>query len=204
MAKKSTSKLFPEDTPVTEPTSVETDSVEEKEEEAKVIQMPEKESTDDDIQDIDLSFLKKKRFRINGDNSKILELNPTDMSITIRLSEAYPRLNKLMDDAIKRIGAVDMDSDDIDNAFETAANILKDIDSKMRDEIDYIFDSNVSEICAPDGSMWDPVEGAFRYEHIIERLSALYETNLNKEFAAMKRKVEGRANKYATMKKYHR
>ena len=187
MAKKSTSKLFSnEDTATDE----------------GVIQMPET-SADNDIQDIDLSFLKKKRFRINGDNSKILELNPTDMSITIRLNEAYPRLNKLMDDAIKRISDVNIDSEEED-PLQKAAEVLKGIDTKMRDEIDYIFDSNVSEVCASDGSMWDPVEGAFRYEHIIERLSSLYETNLNREFNAMKKKVENRANKYATVKKYHR
>jgi len=185
--KKPTSKLFQDET---EKKEVKTKA------EVKETQV------DDGIVDVDLSPLKKKRFRINGDNSKILELNPTDMGIAIRLSEAYPQLNKLMDDVSEKISTIGEGEDE--DTFMRLSEVLKDIDQQMREKIDYIFDANVSEICASEGSMWDPIEGQFRYEHIIEKLSALYETNLNKEFMAMKRRVEGNASKYATVKKYHK
>ena len=60
------------------------------EEQTEVIDTPASEP--EDIQDIDLSAIKKKRFRINGDSSKILELNTSDLSISSRLSAAYERL----------------------------------------------------------------------------------------------------------------
>ena len=204
MARKSTSKLFPD---------TETETKEIVNTETKELDVPKDVSVnklvdakhESDVEDLDLSFLKRKRFRINGDDDKILELNPTDMSITIRLNESYPKLNRLMDEAVKRISEISTkNGDDFEAQLRDAAETLKDIDKKMRDEIDYLFDANVSEVCAPDGSMWDPVEGAFRYEHIIERLSALYEHNIDREFEAMKRKVENRATKYATVKKYHK
>lgn len=204
MARKSTSKLFPD---------TETETKEIVNTETKELDVPKDVTVkklvdakhESDVEDLDLSFLKRKRFRINGDDDKILELNPTDMSITIRLNESYPKLNRLMDEAVKRISEISTkNGDDFEAQLRDAAETLKDIDKKMRDEIDYLFDANVSEVCAPDGSMWDPVEGAFRYEHIIERLSALYEHNIDREFEAMKRKVENRATKYATVKKYHK
>jgi len=204
MARKSTSKLFPD---------TETETKEIVNTETKELDVPKDVPVEklvdakheSDVEDLDLSFLKRKRFRINGDDDKILELNPTDMSITIRLNESYPKLNRLMDEAVKRISEISTkNGDDFEAQLRDAAETLKDIDKKMRDEIDYLFDANVSEVCAPDGSMWDPVEGAFRYEHIIERLSALYEHNIDREFEAMKRKVENRATKYATVKKYHK
>ena len=46
--------------------------------EEKVVNLP---AQDDDIQDLNLSAIKKKRFRINGDSNKILELNTSDLSI---------------------------------------------------------------------------------------------------------------------------
>ena len=61
---------------------------------------------EDDIQDIRIEGAKRKKFRINGDNNKILELNTNDIGVSYRLTEAYSRLNKLMDkvqDALKDI-----------------------------------------------------------------------------------------------------
>ena len=78
---------------------------------------------------------------------------------------------------------------------------IQDIDDKMREEIDFIFDAPVSKVCADGGSMYDPFEGMFRFEHIIDALSKLYETNLNSEFSKMKRRVSAKTSKYT--KKYH-
>ena len=38
----------------------------------------------------------------------------------------------------------------------------------MRELIDFIFQANVSSVCADDGTMADPLNGQFRFEHIIE------------------------------------
>ena len=51
------------------------------------------------VVDIELGSLRKQRFRINGDNNRILELNTSDMGIITRLSELYPKLQELADKA---------------------------------------------------------------------------------------------------------
>ena len=48
-----------------------------------------------DIVDLDLSAIRKKRFRVDGDDSKILELNTSDLNILPRLKESYPKLQEL-------------------------------------------------------------------------------------------------------------
>ena len=193
MARKSTSKLFEEEvkTEITEE-NVNAPVTEEEKVETKV------ETPADDIQDIDLSVIQKKRFRINGDNSKILELNTSDMRIASRLKESYPRLNTLMDEVADEFNNIPDDVDDEETLTKVADAVDK-IDGKMREEIDYIFDANVSEVCGSDGSMWDPIDGMFRYEHIIDKLAKLYENNLDKEFADMKRRVETKAGKYVKL-----
>lgn len=151
----------------------------------------------EDVQDIDLTSIQKKRFRINGDNDKILELNTSDLNIVARLGESYPKLNKFMDEVQSKLDELP-DASTIENEedFKKFSDLLKELDNKMRTEVDYIFDAPVSEVCASDGNMWDPIDGAFRYEHILEKLSKLYENNFNEEFARMKAKVNMKTQKY--------
>ena len=85
--------------------------------------------------------------------------------------------------------------------LSSAAAKLTEIDTQMRDAIDYIFQSNVSEVCGSEGSMYDPIDGVFRYEHIIETLAKLYETNLDSEFKKMQDRLKKRTAKYTKSRK---
>lgn len=156
-----------------------------------------------DIQDINLSVIRKKRFRIDGDDSRILELNTSDLNILARLKDAYPKLIAIADNAFKDLPQVDT-SEEVDfiNSTETAELIdsLKKADSEMRELVDYIFDSNVSEVCAPSGSMYDPINGQFRFEHIITVLAQLYETDVEKEMNAVAARVKKHTAKYSKRK----
>lgn len=159
-----------------------------------------KEEVEEKIQDLDLSITKKTKFRINGDNKYIIELDTSDLSITSRLSEAYPKLLSYVKDAEKQINAIGDDEEaDSLTQFTTA---LKDIDDKMRGLIDYIFDSDVSSKVAPTGTMYDPYDGDFRFEIILTKLIGLYSNNLNEQFDKMKKKVSKHTDKYT--KKYHK
>ena len=205
---KSTSKLFESETP-TEMNEDALNLPEEVKEEVKeeVIPAEKTEVVDtplfnDDIQDIDLSVIRKKRFRINGDNNKILELNTSDLNIISRLTKAYERLQKDMEEVGNVLSKLPDDDSEITEAGEKELEEqLATIDASMKKEIDFIFDAPVSEVCSDGGSMYDPFEGSFRYEHIIEAILKLYERNLDKEFNKMKKRVSTKTSKYT--KKYH-
>lgn len=153
-----------------------------------------------DVTDISLSVVRKKRFRIDGDDSRIIELNTSDLNILARLKEAYPKLVALAEGAFKNLPEVDGTAEDYnfatDEATATLVDTLTEADKKMRELIDYIFDSNVSELCAPSGSMYDPINGAFRFEHIINTLSALYEADISSEMGTIARRVKKHTDKY--------
>lgn len=206
---RSTSKLFQSEE--TKPMKEDAMNIpEEVKEEAKEEVIPAEKTevvetppvTTDDIQDIDLSIIQKKRFRINGDNNKILELNTSDLNILSRLTDAYERLQKYMEEVGKVLSSLPDDGDELTEASEKAiSKQLNDIDQNMKKEVDYIFNAPVSAICSDGGSMYDPFDGAFRYEHIIEAILRLYERNLDKEFNKMKKRVSTKTSKYT--KKYH-
>lgn len=142
------------------------------------------------IVDIDLSITRKKRFRIDGDDNRIIELNTSDMTILNRLDEADKQLRELADKAT--FGMSETGEDD-------NADVVKELlatDKQMRDIIDYLFDAPVSDVCAPDGSMYDPFNGKYRFEHIMETLFTLYEKNITEEIKKMRRNVQKHTDKY--------
>ena len=141
------------------------------------------------IIDIDLSVTRKKRFRIDGDDSRIIELNTSDMTILSRLDECERRLKALAESANTDLtGEDDSDVDVVTRLLAT--------DKEMRDIIDYLFDSPVADICAPDGSMYDPFNGKYRFEHILETLFTLYEQNISDEIKKMRKNVRKHTDKY--------
>lgn len=158
-----------------------------------------KKNQDQDVVDVDLGFVEKRKFRICGDYNRILELNVSDLGITGRLKEGYPKLQKYFEEAKDKVVA----SKDVvdEETLGEFAEILAEIDAKMREVIDYIFDTNASEVCAPSGTMYDPVGGQFRWERILEKLSALYSTGLSEELAKMKTNVEKKTSKYTKKSK---
>ena len=162
-----------------------------KKEKEKVVPMV----PEDDVVDIDLSVTKKKRFRIDGDNSRILYLNTSDFGIVTRLKDAYPKLSALA--AKMHEDEFEISDDDTEyEKLDKAGTFIDNIDKKMRAEVDFIFNSNVSEVCAPDGTMYDLFNGKFRFEHIIDKLATLYGQQVRKEYSLMSARMKKHTSKY--------
>lgn len=181
---------------MTEEELIET-SDEEKETEEELVETseePEEEEEEkEEIQDIQLGFNSKKKFRIDNDSSRILELDTSDLSVLSRLEEYYPKLKELE----KEVSELSLNKDsDNEVLISKMGRGLAKIDAKMRDYIDTIFNANVSATCAPSGSMYDPINGQFRYEHIISLIIGLYEKSLAKETKKLKSRISKHTQKY--------
>jgi len=138
--------------------------------------------------DLNIEGIKKTPFRINGRDDSILELNTSDLGIAERLEKGYENIQK----ELQRIAALGEDAD--------LSAELKKADKVMRDELDYIFDSNVSEVCGKGGTMYDPINGSYRFELIINALTNLYSTNLNDQYKKMKARIQKHTEKYVNTK----
>ena len=144
-----------------------------------------------EIVDVDLGYVEKKKFRFGNDNSRILELNVSDLNVITRLSKTYPELQNAVERAQSAVNSL---SDDCE--LSDIADVLESIDKEMREKIDYIFDTNVSEVCVPSGNMYDPVGGQFRFERVIMKLAELYGNGLNYEFANLRTNTAKHTAKY--------
>ena len=143
-----------------------------------------------EIIDINLEGVTKQRFRINGDSTAIIELNLSDLGILDRLESGIDKLQAEMT-AISEIPAND----------EHLTEKLKAADARMRETVDYIFDYPVSAVCARGGTMYDPKDGMFRYERIIDGLTKLYKNNINEEYKKFKSRIQKHTDKYTKSSK---
>lgn len=146
-------------------------------------------TVENNIIDIDLSALRKKRIRIDGDDNKIIEINTSDMGVMERLQNAYNQL-------IELANTYHLQEEAKEDGTETILSSLSEINKKMCELIDYIFNANIAEICSADGTMADPFNGQFRFEYIIEKFIALYDDNFTQEFKKMSNNVRKHTDKY--------
>lgn len=143
-----------------------------------------------EVIDLNIDSIKKQRFRINGDSNAIIELNLSDLRIQERLATGLEKLSQEM----SKIAAIAEDDDEIQEKMKKA-------DETMCEWLDYIFDSPISEVFSRGGSMYDPINGMFRYEYIIDSLTKLYTDNINDEYKKINARIQKYTQKYIGAKK---
>lgn len=144
------------------------------------------------IVDIQLATSSKKKFRIDGDDNRIIELDVTDLSILNRLRECYPKLNSL---AIKGFDMNDEAGEDALTAFDNVMLALNNVDKEMRELLNYLFDSDIADLCSPE-PLYNMCNGEFRFEHVLNVLFTLYTDNIQAEFNKMTARMSAHTQKY--------
>ena len=144
------------------------------------------------VTDISLELNQKQQFRIDGDDNRIIELDVSDITVIHRLREVYPKLNDL---GIKGFD-IDDSADDTEGQLDSMITALNAIDKEMRDIIDYVFDSKISDICLPTGAMYNMRNGQFVFERILDVLFSLYAENIQSEFGKMSARMKAHTDKY--------
>ena len=165
-----------------------------------MIKEPTFNAVNNEIIDLDLSITQKKKFRFGKDDNRIVEVNTSDMNLMQRVNTAYPKLQELQEKASKLTEGLDIDKEESEagtlHNLATMAERLSVVDNEMRELLDFMFDAPVSAAAAPDGSMYDPFGGSFRYEHIIAVMMSQYEKNLQSEFGKMEKQLKKHTEKY--------
>ena len=151
---------------------------------------------------VDIHVSQRKTFRIDGDNDRRISLDTSDLNVITRLEEVYPKIKQSAIDAMDKLSKMEVAEEEEDtDTVDSYSSVLIGIDKDMRELLDYAFDAPVSDACVPKGTMYDPYNGEFRFEHIIDVLSQLYANNLTSEFRKMKERVSKKTAKYTKRKK---
>lgn len=157
---------------------------------------------------INLNITTRKKFTIDNDKSRVIELDTHDLALVNRLSESIKRINALKDDWEKLEKLTSTSEEAEISEDEVDENLLKEvsdfsdqfavIEAKMRDIVDYIFDCpGLCQTILGNASIFSPVNGAYKFEQIIDVLTGLYEDSIEKEAKKInKQKVEAKTSKY--------
>ena len=150
----------------------------------------------EDIIDIQISGIGKKRIRVNGDDNKILLINTNDNNIVVRYGEELPNLESLSED-FKSMGQI-MESGEVNpEKLKEYSKKAREIDEKMRHSLDTIFNTNVSEVCDDGGSMYDPLDnGEMRWNWILTVLMNLCSKTIQKNYDKFEAKSKQYTDKY--------
>lgn len=155
------------------------------------IEIKNNEVINEDVIDIEFKELQKKRFRLDRDDNRVIELNTSDISTIKRLEEIYPKMLEMVDEAHTKI------ADDTEDVLEA----LDRVDKEMRKLIDYAFNSEVADKTCPEGTLYDPFNGKFRFEYIMDKLIGLYDSNLKNEYVLMQKRIDRHTGKYTKKRK---
>lgn len=127
--------------------------------------------------------LRKKSFAIDGDENRVIYLDPSDMGIINRIDV----FGKQIDTIIEKLKDVPAD--------QLGSRIVE-VDVEMREAIDKIFDYEVCAVCVPSGTMFDVVDGKFKFEIVVQGLSNVYTNTISTEMKKINDRISSHTQKY--------
>lgn len=161
-----------------------------------------------EMRNINLDIDTRQKFSINGDPNKVIELDTRDINIVNRYKESIDKMKSMQDD-YANLHAIyeEMQAiEDGENASEERlakvgefTDEMAKIERKMRDVIDYIFDTKMCDTICGNSSIFSPVNNQrVKFEQILDTFSALYEKDVKSNMAKIsKNRVKQRTAKYA-------
>lgn len=159
---------------------------------------------------INLNITTRKRFTIDGDLNRVIELDVHDLALITRLSDSIHKMDALKEEWEKldkmAVEGTKSDTDEVDDALlrsiDDFSNQFNSVESQMREVVDFIFDSEgLCETVLGGSSIFSPANGKYKYEQIIDVLTGLYEDTIEKEAKKINtRKIETRTSKYTKRK----
>lgn len=156
------------------------------------------------VLNLDLSATKGTKIQVDGNPDNSFTLNLSDLSIYNRMQDGIQQLYDTFNELKTKMGeTAETEPAEDDGDISKFLDVMKEMDAKMRATMDYIFSAPVSEVCAPEGKgyMFDVINGELRFEIIINALTKLYENNINKEYYALKSRIDRKLPDYAKRKK---
>lgn len=127
-----------------------------------------------------------KEFTINNDESKVIRFNPSDFGILQRIKEAYDEIDKAtdIDEDIK----LNPDGTVMENLGKTV-KIVKGIEDTIKNQVDHIFNSDISEMVFGKQSPLGMVKGVPLYERFLNAAIPFIKKEVETEMKASQKRM---------------
>lgn len=128
-----------------------------------------------------------KEFSINGDENRVIRFNPSDLAIIKRLEEAKNKISESM--AIKDDIELDNEGKPVDS-LENYSKVISHIDNVIKEQINYIFDSDVANVVFGNQSPLANIKGKPLYERFMESVMPEIKKAVEEEAKESRKRVE--------------
>lgn len=118
-----------------------------------------------------------KHLAINGDENRIITINPTDIAVIKRYNEVIPQLDELSE-KYKEIPQ------------EKTVEIISELDKKAREFIDYIIGSSVSETVFGTANCLSYAGGQTIFENFLTAYMNYMTPAIKSEYEKSKKRIE--------------
>ncbi len=128
-----------------------------------------------------------KEFTINNDPNRVIRFNPADYGIIERINEAYKEIEKIS--KIKEDIELRADGTPIEE-FAKAAEVVNKVSTTIKKQIDYIFNSDVSDVVFGKQSPLSTIKGMPLYERFLEVVMPEIKKEIESERKASEKRIE--------------
>jgi hypothetical protein len=129
-----------------------------------------------------------KEFMINDDPNRVIRFNPADYGIIERFNNALKNIEKATESLENDVN-IDSKGEPLSELEEAAEAVAK-VNKLIKDQIDYIFDSPVSDMVFGNKSPLALVKGVPLFERFIMAAKEVIEKEVKKEMEASQKRIE--------------
>lgn len=129
-----------------------------------------------------------KEFMINDDPNKVIRFDPADFGIIERFNTAMKNIEEASE-TIKNDIDINPQGEPLSELEEAAEAVAK-VNKLIKDQIDYIFDSPVSDMVFGNKSPLALVKGVPLFERFIMAAKEVIEKEVKKEMEASQKRIE--------------
>lgn len=128
-----------------------------------------------------------KEFSINNDPNRIIRFNPADFGIIERINNAYKEIEKVQNE----VPDIELNNDGSPvDMLSAAAEAVSKVDNTIKKQMDYIFDSPVSDVVFGNQSPLSMVKGVPYYERFLNAVVPIIEKEVKAEQEASRKRIE--------------
>lgn len=149
-----------------------------------------------EFKNLSFGLPKKKRYTVDGDTNRVIEIDPGDTGILNRWNGLAAWFEE-MDRKLSEIGQ-GVDQENISpEQIDRMSGQLGDVNNEMREKLNYLF---AADVCTPvvgeHGSLIRMVDGEPLFMIIIETLVPLYEAEIKIETEKSRKRMAKHTDKY--------
>lgn len=144
------------------------------------------------VKNLSFGLPKRKKFSIDGDESRFVELDTGDTGIVARWNVVQEYLMKSAQELEELSSMVQNDEQAM-----FVSKRFQEIDAGAREKLNYLFDADVCTPIAGNGALIRYINGEPLFLLIVETLAPLYEADIKAEYEKSRKRIEKHTAKYA-------